>query len=87
MLLPDLIQSHLYPFVRIIIKTEQEGNIIYENGRLAEASTRGDGEVGEEITHYIPAFENVPLAIAYKKRLVITGGSAGSGSGCCQGNR
>ena len=43
------------------------------NGQLSEASTRGDGEVGEEITHNIPAFENVPLAITYKKRLVITG--------------
>lgn len=47
--------------------------LTYENGQLSEASTRGDGEVGEEITHNIPAFENVPLAITYKKRLVITG--------------
>lgn len=47
--------------------------LTYENGRLAEASTRGDGEIGEDITHNIPAFENVPLAISYKERLVVTG--------------
>ena len=47
--------------------------LTYENGRLAEASTRGDGEIGEDITHNIPAFENVPISIAYKKRLVVTG--------------
>lgn len=47
--------------------------LTYENGRLAEASTRGDGEIGEDITHNIPTFENVPLAISYKERLVVTG--------------
>ena len=45
----------------------------YENGELVEASTRGDGEVGEDITHNIPAFRNVPLKIPHKGRLTITG--------------
>lgn len=45
----------------------------YENGRLVEASTRGDGEVGEDITHNIPAFRNVPLKIPHKGKLTITG--------------
>ena len=49
--------------------------LIYENGELVQASTRGDGEVGEDITHNIPAYRNVPLTIPYKKRLVITGES------------
>ena len=47
--------------------------LCYENGKLVEASTRGDGEVGEDVTHNIPAFCNVPLRIPNKKRLVITG--------------
>lgn len=47
--------------------------LTYENGRLTEAATRGDGEIGEEITHNIPSFENVPLTLPYKERLVITG--------------
>ena len=43
--------------------------LIYEDGRLIQASTRGDGEVGEDITHNIPAFLNVPLTIPHKERL------------------
>ena len=39
--------------------------ICYENGRLVEASTRGDGETGELVTHNIPAFDNVPLSIYF----------------------
>lgn len=47
--------------------------LCYENGELAEASTRGDGDIGELITHNIPAFYNVPMKIPYKGRLVVTG--------------
>ncbi len=47
--------------------------LCYENGKLVEASTRGDGEVGEDITHNIPAFRNVPLKIPHKGKLTITG--------------
>ncbi len=47
--------------------------LIYEGGRLVQASTRGDGDIGEDITHNIPAFENVPLSISYKERLVAVG--------------
>ena len=47
--------------------------LCYENGKLVEASTRGDGEVGEDVTHNIPAFCNVPLKIPHKGKLTITG--------------
>lgn len=47
--------------------------LVYEDGQLVEASTRGDGDIGEEITHNIPAFYNVPAKIPHKGRLVITG--------------
>ena len=47
--------------------------LVYENGRLVEGSTRGDGEEGELITHNVAAFRNVPLSIPYKGRLAITG--------------
>lgn len=49
--------------------------LVYENGTLVEASTRGDGEIGELITHNIPAYVDVPLSIPYKGRLVIVGES------------
>ena len=47
--------------------------LCYENGRLVETSTRGDGETGELVTHNIPAFYNVPVSIPHKDRLVVTG--------------
>ena len=47
--------------------------LCYENGKLIEASTRGDGEAGEDVTHNIPAFCNVPLKIPHKGKLTITG--------------
>lgn len=47
--------------------------LIYEDGKLIEGSTRGDGDEGEIVTHNVPAFRNVPLTIPYKNRLVITG--------------
>ena len=47
--------------------------LIYENGRLIKASTRGDGNIGTDITHNMQAFKNVPLEISYKNRLVVVG--------------
>ena len=47
--------------------------LVYEKGRLVEASTRGDGDIGEVVTHNIPAFYNVPTRIPHKGRLVLTG--------------
>ena len=47
--------------------------LVYENGQLAEASTRGDGDIGEVITHNILAFYNVPMRIPHNERIVITG--------------
>jgi DNA ligase (NAD+) len=35
--------------------------IIYENGKLVQAITRGDGIVGEDVTQNVRKFKNVPL--------------------------
>lgn len=37
--------------------------IVYENGRLVEASTRGDGYTGELITQNVRTIKTVPLAL------------------------
>ncbi len=47
--------------------------ITYENGKIVEAATRGDGAVGEDITHNAKVFTNVPKAISYKGRLTVSG--------------
>lgn len=47
--------------------------LTYENGVLVQAETRGNGEVGELITHNANVFENIPLTIDYKGRFEIEG--------------
>ena len=47
--------------------------IIYENGNLVSANTRGDGLIGQDISEHIKHFKNVPLTIPYDKRFVIDG--------------
>ena len=38
-------------------------SIKYENGKLVSAATRGDGVVGEDITHNVRTIKNVPLSL------------------------
>ena len=47
--------------------------LIYENGVLAKAITRGSGTVGEDVTHNARAFSNIPLRIPSTGRLLIRG--------------
>lgn len=49
--------------------------IIYEGGILQRLSTRGDGDVGDDITHNAAAIEGIPMQIPYKERLVVVGES------------
>lgn len=45
----------------------------YDNGKLIEASTRGNGEIGELVTHNAKVFKNIPLTIPFKGKLSIAG--------------
>lgn len=47
--------------------------LTYENGSLAKAVTRGNGEIGEVVTPNARFFENLPLTIPYKGKLVVRG--------------
>ncbi len=42
-------------------------NLMYEQGKLTTAATRGDGEVGEDITHNLTGITDIPRAL--KKKL------------------
>ncbi|EGT3619410.1 NAD-dependent DNA ligase LigA [Clostridium perfringens] len=50
-------------------------DLIYEDGELIEGSTRGNGEIGEDITHNVKTYINVPKKIKYKGRVHIVGES------------
>lgn len=49
--------------------------LIYENGELISAATRGNGELGQDVTFHAKQFKNIPLSISYKNRLVVDGES------------
>ena len=47
--------------------------LTYRDGVLAQAVTRGNGIVGEDITNNARVFDNLPLKIAYTGELVLRG--------------
>ena len=47
--------------------------LTYEEGRLVEAATRGDGDTGEVVTHNVRGISGIPQCIPYPERLVVSG--------------
>lgn len=47
--------------------------LTYEDGKLAKAVTRGNGEIGEVITGNARTFVNIPTSVPYKGRLILRG--------------
>ncbi len=45
----------------------------YNNGTFIQAITRGNGEIGEDITHNAKVFKNIPLKINYLDEMTIRG--------------
>ena len=48
-------------------------NLIYEEGKLTQGITRGDGSVGELITQNVKTIRSIPLTIEHKERIEIRG--------------
>ncbi|MFA7088343.1 MAG: NAD-dependent DNA ligase LigA, partial [Patescibacteria group bacterium] len=40
-------------------------NLKYKNGLLIEAATRGDGKIGEEVSHNVKTIESIPLKLRH----------------------
>ena len=47
--------------------------ITYDNGKLVRAATRGNGEIGEDVTEQVKTIRTVPLQIDYKGFITIQG--------------
>ena len=47
--------------------------VTYRDGKIWRAETRGDGEVGEDVTHNISVVKDVPLQIPVKDEIVVDG--------------
>lgn len=59
-----------------IISLKMDGLTVlntYENGTLQKSETRGDGEVGEIITHNARVFDNFPINIPFDRKFEIEG--------------
>ncbi|MBI3963483.1 MAG: NAD-dependent DNA ligase LigA [Candidatus Kerfeldbacteria bacterium] len=42
-------------------------SLVYEDGRLATGATRGDGRIGEDVTHTVRTIEAVPLTLPLER--------------------
>jgi DNA ligase (NAD+) len=47
--------------------------LVYEEGQLVRALTRGDGVTGEDVTHNVKTIKSIPLKIAHKQLLEVRG--------------
>lgn len=67
----DFAQNH-----ECIMSLKEDGltiRLTYQNGKLIKAETRGDGNIGSDITYNIKAFQNVPFEVQYKEDFIIDG--------------
>ncbi len=48
-------------------------NLLYKEGKLLQAITRGDGVIGEDVTENVKTIRSVPLTIDYHDRIEIRG--------------
>jgi len=68
--------KEVYPEAEFSVEYKYDGltiNLTYENGHLAKATTRGNGEVGEVVSAQVNTIKNVPLEIEYKGVVEIQG--------------
>ena len=81
-------EEDLRDFDRKIVEVLEDSNVIYEcelkidglslslyyeNGELVYGATRGDGSVGEDVTHNVRTIQSVPLKIDYQGKLEVRG--------------
>ncbi|MBO4885946.1 MAG: NAD-dependent DNA ligase LigA [Clostridia bacterium] len=64
------------PPLRFVVEHKFDGltiNLTYEQGRLVQAATRGNGEVGEAILPQVCTVDRIPLQVPYKGRMEVHG--------------
>lgn len=58
----------IYPNVEYVCELKIDGlavSLVYADGHLDYGATRGDGTVGEDITHNVKTIKSIPLSIDY----------------------
>lgn len=64
---------HEEPFVGMFKMDGLTCSLTYENGELIKAETRGDGLIGEDVTHNARVVKNIPQQISWTNKLVVDG--------------
>lgn len=65
--------EHPLPDPTFVVELKFDGlslNLTYEEGRLVQASTRGNGEVGEGILAQVKTIRSIPLEIPYRDGVI-----------------
>ena len=55
--------------VAVTIEPKIDGaavSLLYRDGKLAYAATRGDGQIGDDVTHNVRTIRNIPLSLKIK---------------------
>ncbi|WPL38075.1 NAD-dependent DNA ligase LigA [Malacoplasma iowae] len=62
--------------VEYVVEPKIDGlsiSLIYKNGKLLQAITRGDGVIGEDVTANVKTIKTIPLTIDYQDEIEIRG--------------
>ncbi len=68
--------KEIYPNSKFTLEYKFDGLRIiakYKDGKLIQASTRGNGITGEDVTLQVKTIKSVPLSISYKGEVVVAG--------------
>ncbi|MCD7949406.1 MAG: NAD-dependent DNA ligase LigA [Erysipelotrichaceae bacterium] len=66
----------IFPNVEYICELKIDGlsvSLVYKDGKLDYGATRGDGEIGENITHNVKTIKSIPLTIPYQEEFEVRG--------------
>ncbi len=68
-----LLRLSIAPGAALTVQPKIDGlsaSLYYREGRLIYAATRGDGEVGQDISHITPFVDDIPSSISFTRRPV-----------------
>ena len=67
--------SHLVP-LKYVVETKIDGLSValeYKNGTFIKGATRGDGQVGEDVTHNLKTIKSIPLKLKDNIDIIVRG--------------
>lgn len=68
--------KEVYPKAQYVCELKIDGlavSLVYQNGQLLYGATRGDGTIGEDITHNVKTIKSIPLSIDYQGDFEVRG--------------